>query len=167
MANLSTLYTDIYVAGTLAARTLVPSSGCVTNDSIEALAGIDFTKVVQKFPVRYSQKHGTAIVDEAHTIHIAAAAGIIVAIDVSCTVAPTTTDTIEVDIQKGNTAGVFSTILGSVVTLDNTSVERTVYPATISDDVYADDDSFAVVVDATGTSAQGLIVTVWFAEQPV
>jgi hypothetical protein len=163
----SQINSGLFVGGTLSAEFFTPPKSCIDNDAVQGNANIDYTKLQQKHVVRYSQKAGTAIVSETVPIHIADATGELVSIEVVCITPPTTSDTVTVDLQAGNVSTAYASILTSVVTLDSSSITRTVYDSSFATPDYAAGDSFEIVVTATGSSAQGLLVVVTFAQNPL
>jgi len=162
--QLSTLQGDYYIAGNVSAQSMTIPAGTIKNADVLANAGIDYTKLEHKHPIRYSQKAGTAIVSETHIVHIAPAPGEVLTIRVACITPPTTTDTVEVDLKLGNAATPFASILTAPIELDSASVTRTVYSAVPSSPDYVAGDQLEIVVTVTGSSAQGLAVNVEVSE---
>lgn len=153
------LNANTHVAGTLSATRVNLPDGTVTNASVLAGAGIAATKLEHQFPVRYQTVAGTAVATATHPIHIAhGATGDLVALRVACTTAPTTSDTVTVDLQKSTAGGAFASVLTGVVTLNSSSTARVVQSGTISSAPFVTTDIFQVVVVASGTSCQGLVV---------
>ena len=164
--NPSVLQGDTFVAGNFACRTFSPPEGCIDNNAIVGAAGISYSKLVHKLPIRYSQDLGAAVAAKTTLVHIAHAPGAVVAVELITTTPPTTTDTVEVDVKKGNAATAYATILTAPIELDSASVARTVYSGAVADADYEDGDSFQIAVTVAGTSCQGLIVVLWLAENP-
>jgi hypothetical protein len=160
MSQPSVFYSDIFVAGSFGCRQFSPPAGCIGNAAIAANAGLQASKLEHQHAIRYSQKAGTAVVSETIPLHIARAAGTVVSVEVVTVTPPTSTDTVTIDLKKGNASTGYATVLTSVVTIDNASVTRTIYSAAITTADYSADDSFELVITATGSSCQGLAVIV-------
>lgn len=76
----------------------------------------------------------------------------------------TITDTVSIDLKKGNAASAYTTMLTSPLVLDNASVTRTVYDVIPTSPNYVAEDSLELVVTVSGSSCQGIVVTVSVAE---
>lgn len=133
-------------------------------------AGLSALQAVHQFPVHYSQAGGANVASESRPVHICKEAATVAAIEVATVTAPTGGDKqFTVDVQKGNQASTFATILSSVVTIDSSKSDRQVVVATLASSALADGDTLRVVVTAsgsTGSQAQGLIVTITLRENP-
>lgn len=154
---LSTINSNLHVNGGISCDTFNPPSGSINDDAIEAGANIEASKVCHRVYRGYAQLAGTATVTATAGLHIAETAGTVIGFHVYCTTHPTTTDTITAMLQKSTGAGAFANALTGVVTLDSSSVDRTVYSGTLSGTSYVAGDIFQVVVTATGTSGQGFV----------
>lgn len=163
---MGTLNEDIFVNGNLSSSSFTPPSGSISNTAIAGNAQIDATKVVHQFPLFFSVKNGTAVTTTTELIHIARAAGTVVAIEVATPTPPTSSDTVVIDLEKGSAAGAFASILTSPHTLNSSSVAKTVYSPTVSSAAYVDNNLFQVKLTVSGSSCQGIIVTVWLRENP-
>lgn len=157
---------DVFVQGSLSARTFTPPLGSVGNSAIAAAAGIEATKVVHQFPLNYSQPSGSAVAAATLPVHIAKAVGSVVSIEASLDTPPTTTDTVTIDLHKGNAGSGYASILSAPIVLDNANVARAPEVGTVSSGTLADGDILRLVVTVSGTSAQGLIVTITARENP-
>lgn len=162
----TTLPTDLRVQGNISCTTLTPPAGSITDAAIVAGAGVQYTKVVHYFPVRYETATGTAVTAATRPVHIARASGTIVAAKAYCTVAPTSSDSVTVDIQRGNQSTAFATILSSTIVLNSSDANRQVNDGVLSTTSYSADDEFQVVVTVSGTTGQGLCVVLYLAENP-
>lgn len=162
----TTLPTDLRVSGTITCTNFSPPSACITNAAIVADAGIEATKVVHQFPVRHNTATGTAVTASTVPVHIARAAGTIVAVQAFCTVAPTTTDTVTVDVKLGSQSVSYATVLSSTIQFSSSTSDKEVKNGTLSTSSYASGDEFQIVVTVSGTSGQGLCVVVWLRENP-
>lgn len=161
-----TVPNDLRVSGTITCTNFAPPAACITNTAIQAAAGIEATKVIHQFPVRYQTADGSAVAAATVPIHVAYKAGTIVAVEAMCIDAPTSSDTVAVDIQKGNQSTGYATILSGTIDFDNSSANREVIAGTLSTSSYADGDSFQAVVTVSGSTAQGLCVILWLRETP-
>ena len=157
---------DFNVAGNLSCRTFTPPEGSIDAQAIQGNAGIEYTKLQQKHQQRYAQKFGTAVVAETVPLHIADGDGDFLKLQVALVTPPTGADTVTLDVQKGNTASAFATVLTTPLVLSNTATARTVYEAVIATADYVAGDVFELLVTVSGTTAQGLIVIGNFVEDP-
>lgn len=162
---------DIFATGNISGGSMTIPSGSVTDSSIAANAGVQRTKVVQQFALNHYQTTGTAVVAATQDIHIARAAGTVVAVEAAVTGAIATGGdrTVTIDVLKSTGAAAFATILSAALVLDNTNVLRTLEAATVNSAAYVDGDLFRITVavaGAAGNQAQGLIVTVTMGENP-
>ena|GEM_PF-5110666 len=144
---------------------------CVGDDEIEASAGIDATKVIHQFPIRYSQANGSAVTTETMIVHLPYGDGELVAVEAVLNQAPAAGFTISVDLHKSTGGAAFASMLDSALSFDSDSVALTPEAATVSDsNTYSDGDVLAVVVTAAGPTSgnqgQGLCVVVTVREEP-
>jgi hypothetical protein len=159
-------YGDVYFAGNVGFKSVTIPVESIGDAHIKPLAGIDHTKVIHKHAIRYAQKAGAAVVAETVGLHIAAAEGQVLAIEAILATPPGTGDSVTIDLKAGNTATAYASILSAALALDDTSTARTVYSAAIGTPEYEDGDSLELVVTVSGSTAQGLTVIVWVAENP-
>lgn len=168
--SLDVHYNATHFANTLSAAAFNAPAGCIGDAEIEAAAGIQATKVERQFNVYDEQTPGSAVVAKTKLAHIAKAAGSVVGIDaVTTTVATGGDRTVTIDLQKSTAGGAFATVLSAVVTLNNSSVVRTVYSGVISSAAFVAGDIFQIVTavaGAAGAQAAGLQVTVTLREDP-
>lgn len=157
---------DLFVGGNLSCRTFTPPDASITDDAIEGNAGILYTKMQQKVLARHVQVAGSAVAAKTEVIHIADANGSLLTLKATLVTPPTSTDTVTIDLKKGNTATAFASVLTATLGFDNTKTARTVYSASITTADYLAGDVFEIVVTVSGTSAQGLCVTLAAAEAP-
>ena len=129
------------------------------------------SKVIHQFAVHYAQAGGSDVVVATFPIHTCYKDGTLVAVEVTPLVAPTGGDkAFTVDVQKGNQAGAFATVLSSVVTINNTKADRQVVAGSLSTTALADGDTLEVVIAVSGTTGsqgQGALITVTIQENPV
>ena len=148
-------------------------TGQITNADIETGAGIEATKVVHQFPLRHSQNDGSDVTTQTELIHVAYAAGTVVAVEAVCDQVPAAANTITIDLLKSTGGGAFATMLSAAIVLDSANTDRVAEAGTVSgSNTYVDGDILEITVVAPddGGSAdsqgQGLCVTVWVREEP-
>jgi len=161
---------DMYVNGAFGAKVLIPPPGCITDTAVQAQAGIDATKLIHQFPLRYSQAPGTAVIAETTHLHITRATGTVVSIEAMTPTPATGADrTVSIDLQKSTAGGAFASILSAPITLNNSTTARAVVTVTIANTALVDGYFLELVVTvagAVGNQAQGLLVTVTLRESP-
>lgn len=167
---LSVIDGSLQVRGSLLCQVFEAPASSVSNNAIEALAGIEATKIVHQFPLRYSQPTGTAIVAFIDHIHIARASGTIVAIEAAITGTVTAGDyTATIDLKKSTSGGAFASVLSATIVLDSGNTTRVLEAGTINSSSYIDGDILQLtgaVAGASGSQSQGLCITVWLRENP-
>ena len=162
---------DVHIAGALTCRTMSIPAGTITDAAIAAGAAIQATKVQQQHVERVSQAPGAAVVAQTVDVHLAAAAGVVVSIEAVVTgaIATGADRQVSIDLQLGNAADAFATILTAPIVLDDATVLRTVVAGAINTADFVDGDVLRVVITvagAAGNQAQGLIVSVVIREAP-
>jgi len=140
-------------------------SGTITCDNVTSVSG------TVQFAVHHKQVAGADVASKSEVVHIARAAGTIVAVQVSAETAPTGGDKqFTVDLRKGSQSAAYATVLSAVVTYDDASTaDKQVLSGTLSTTTYAAGDQLKVIVTASGTTGsqgQDLCVTVWLRENP-
>lgn len=170
MAVASRLEGDHYVNGNLSSKTFTAPSGSITNDSIQASAGISASKTVRHESINV-ELFGPAVSVAAVTkwLHIVrGATGTIVAFEAAIAVAADDVSrTIDVDLHKSTGGGSFASVLSASADFTNSSTVRVPVAATISSAGLVDGDILAVVVAVAGGSgnqATGLTVTLTIEE---
>lgn len=133
-------------------------------------ASLSALMAVHQFPVAYWQASGADVASASVPVHICKEAGSLVAVEVMAVTAPTGGNKqFTVDVQRGNQAGAFSSLLSAVVTIDSSKADRQVVAGSISTSALADGDTLRVVVAAsgsTGSQGQGLCVVLAVRENP-
>jgi len=161
---------DHVYEGEVSANSLVSGTASLTNSMFSAAVGnrLDQDKAIHQFPVGCKQANGAAVATRTEHLHTARGSGEFIEVHVVTTgVAPTTTDTVTVDIQKSTSGGAFATVLTAPVVIDNTNTVRVTEDySSFSSTTYVAGDIIIAVVTVSGTSAQGLGVTLVLAEQP-
>lgn len=156
---------DVHVRGTVTANAITIPTGSITDASIAGGAGIAASKLEHQFPVRYQTVAGAAVATATHPVHVVqGATGTVVGLRVASVTAPTSSDTVVVDLQKSTGGGAFASVLTGTVTLDSSSVNRTAYSGTIASPSLVAGDILQVVVTVSGTTCQGLVVVATLAE---
>jgi len=145
-------------------------AGTVTNAMTNASAAIAATKVVHQFPLHHTQNDGSDVTTQVEVVHIAYAAGTVVAVEAVCDQAPDTDETITIDVLKSTGGGAFATLLTGAIVLDSGNSARVLEAGTlVATPTYADGDLIEISVTdggGTGNQGQGLCVTVWCRESP-
>lgn len=152
-------------------QSLDAPANSVGDNSIEPLAGIQATKTVHQFPVRYDQPSGTAVVADTEVIHIARASGTIVSIEavVYGAIATGGDRTVTIDLKKSTGAGAFASVLSATLVLDNTNVLNTLEAGAINTSAYIDGDLLQITIAAAGVAGaqtQGVAIIVTLRENP-
>ena len=171
MATPSRVEGDMHVNGGLSATSITYPDGTITNTAVAANAGIAATKVTAHKTLYHSQEAGTDVTSMSKPIHtVYGATATLIAVDVVPIQEPTGGDKqYTVDLQKGNAATSFATVLSSVITVNSSSNDRTIQAGTLSSTSLVDGDSLQVVITAsgsTGSQGQGVLVTVTIHEAP-
>lgn len=156
----STFNGDLFVNGSLSSTTFTAPASSITDTMVAANAKIKATKLIHQLSLRFSTDPTTSVTADTQIIHIAHALGEVAFVEVMATTAPTSSDQVTVDIQKGNAGASYATVLSSVITLDSSDADRAVKSGTISTVDYAAGDSFEIIVTPTGTSTKGICVVV-------
>jgi hypothetical protein len=161
---------DLHVNGALSCKTFTLPAASVTNASVAGGAAIDATKLVHQFPLYVQQSPGSAVVAATTLLHIARAAGSIVAIEAMTTTPATGADrTVTIDLQKSTGGGAFASALTTTIVLDDDTTARTPVAGTVASPSLVDGDQLQLVVTvagAAGAQADGLLVTVTVREEP-
>lgn len=150
--------------------TVTLPDGTITNAMVNSGASIAAAKAVHRSPIVYYQAEGSDVASATASIYHARTAGEIVAVEVCPITAPTGGDKqFTVDVKNGDASTAFASVLSAVVTVDNTSVDKTPQTGTVSSATIADGDILQVVVTAsgsTGSQGQGVTVVIWVNENP-
>lgn len=162
--TVSVISSDLSITGALNAGTVNLPDNTVDDDAVND------TTISSQFVVRYSQADGSDVASATEAVHCVYGDTVtVVGVEVQPQTAPTGGDKqFTVDVQKSAAAAAYATILSAVVTVDNTSVDRTVQAGTLSTTTASDGDSFRVVITAsgsTGSQGQGVVVTLILKEK--
>lgn len=164
---LSSINSDLRVNGSFTCESFNCPDGALDNAAIVAGAAIDASKVNHRIHKTHVTAPGTAVTAATSLVHVATVAGVLTSVKAVCVVAPTTTDTVTIDVKKSTAGGAFATVLSGTIVLDNANTNLVVENGSIASDDYVANDIFEVVVTVSGTSAQGLIVSLCFEENGV
>jgi len=138
-------------------------SGVIGNTDIESGAEIDASKLDHQYMLTHTQADGSDVVAQTDIVHIAKAAGELVAVEAVVDQVPTGDYTVTIDVQKSTGGGSFATLMSATVVIDSDNTDRTLEAGSIAGTTtYADGDLIAIVVTvagSSGTQAQGLCVT--------
>lgn len=153
---------DLHVRGTLSADKIVYPEASVGGEHIDPTRPIDVLALGQQYSRLVKQNHGAAVVARREVVHVAFGAGTIIEVRAGLVVPNLAGAEVTVDLLKNGVS-----VLGGVVTLDDTLAAYDIATAAISTPGYAAEDVFEVVVTATaggGTVGQGLFVHIIFRE---
>jgi hypothetical protein len=165
MAAPSRIEGDVYVNGTLTPRVLSIPALTLVNAGVAAAAEISASKLQHRHAVQYRQSAGADVVTQTQEVYVVyGATGTVVAVDTSCSTAPTGGDkAFTVDVQKSTGGGAFATILSSTVSWSSSHTSRTIRSGTINSASLVADDILRVIITAsgsTGSQGQGLVVNI-------
>ena len=167
MANMSTIHGDVFYADDVVfGGSVAVPAGSFGNADIKAAAGLATSKLDHRYLLVVAHNQWSRPIPETIVLHIARAAGSIVAVEASAQVAGThATLGCTVDVHKSTAEGAFATVLSATIGLDSAYAAREVVAATLdtSEVSLVDGDLVAVVITPTGTSAtqpEGLTVVV-------
>lgn len=161
---------DLHVNGTLSCKTFNAPAGSIGDAAIKATAGIDATKLEHQFDIGLAQPPGTDVVAETRDLRIIhGSSGEVVAVKAAITgaVATGADRSVTIDLQKGNVATGFASILASTLPFVSTDTLRAVKQAAIANPNLAIGDILRLVVTVAGVAgnqAKGLIVSVTLRE---
>jgi len=160
---------DVLVTKTLTViGGFTPPDGSITKAKIPAGAGVEASKLEHQHALHYVQADGADVADAVAPIHVARAAGTILALEVACLDAPSGAGAdpkhFHVDLKKSTVgAPAPATVLTAAVDYVNGTPDATVLAGAVASAALADGDILVVDVDAVGADGvqgQGLVVTV-------
>jgi hypothetical protein len=174
MSIVQTVAGDLVVQGTVFCASLqqTGTNGTLADAAIAANAGIQHTKVIQKFKKTYTQVPGTAVVAATADIHIVdGATGLSLFLKAAITGAIATGGdrTVNVDIQRSTGGGAFATVLTATIQFTNADTLRTVKSTTFSATGLVVGDILRIIITvagAAGAQAQGIVVEYGVQETP-
>lgn len=151
---------------TFTGTNFVVPDGSITSAEVAAGTNIDADKLQHRHAIYYAQADGADVASETKLMHIARTAATVHSVELRPTTAPTGGDKqYTVDVQEEADAGSsWTSLLSSVITVDNTSVDNTKQNGTlIGTPSVADNAAVRVVVTAsgsTGSQGQGFVVVI-------
>ena len=165
--RVSKIYGQKHYMDQIQFRIVVLPDGCVGNDEIEAVAGILYTKLEQKFMKGYAQESATACADEARVVHVVhGATAEVLGFEVGAVVANLLDAVVDIDLLLN---GVSMLNGGTPVQLDLNDAAYAIVAGTIdpAKKDLSDDDVLEISIDGTvggGTLAKGVFAAVILAE---
>jgi hypothetical protein len=165
----ATIPNGLTVAGPISCQSIALPASTVSDVAVAtpspSSAGIQATKVLHLIQKNYGTVTTTAVTTATQPLHMVYGTSCTIqAVMVSVTTAPTGSDSVTVDVRKGNTATAFASILSSALSITAADTARTVYTGTLTTTTASQNDCFEVVVTASGTSCEGLLVTLVLTE---
>jgi len=156
---------DVYVDGTLKAKTVVLPNGTVTDAMVAAGAGIGAGKVRHEHRQTYAQGSAATAADAAEVVHVVrGATAEIVAFVAGVVVKAAGNATVTVDLLKNS-----ASVLTEPITLDSGDANYEVVEGVVADEGLVAEDVLEVVVDATvgtGTLPKGVFASLSVHEDP-
>lgn len=157
---------DWYLGGSVRfGGTVALPSSSVGNDQINPASPIAAEKSVHQYQPKLAQAHGSSATAERRVVHVANAAGTLVAVKVVPVVAAVGDSTVTVDMRKNGT-----TMLSSTVTINNSKAGYSTTAGTISGaGSYAAGDVIEIVQTisaGSGTLPQGVCTELVLRELP-
>ena len=151
---------DLLVRGRVVPESLTLPSGSVVSDSVQAGANLNADKLEQREYVSHAQPNSAATT-ETRTLFVARRAGTVNEVIAGSIAKAIGDSTVTVDVKKNGT-----TILSSVITLDNANTARVAEVGTLSGSgAFVADDWFEVVI--TATVGTGTLPTGVFAQMEI
>jgi hypothetical protein len=147
--------------------TITVPSGSISASDIDTSTPFVGSATQHQFPVWFSTITGAAATTSSEVIYIAKESATVIAFDAAADVAPTSSDTVTIDLQLSTAGGAFATVLASPIVLDNTSVDRVAEPASLSGSpALVAGDLLRIDLTVSGTTAQGVIARAKINENP-
>lgn len=154
---------DVIVRGALSCTSFRLPVNSVINDSVDAAASIETTKLLHQYRPSYGQDSGADAATGRAVLHVAKGAGSVIDFKVGASTAGTGTASVTVDLKKNGT-----TVLSADVTLDSATVAFALAAGTISSAAYVAGDVFEwhVKTSSAGSGAKpkGLFLAATFRE---
>jgi len=134
---------DAFFAGSLGARTLVPSAGCVSDSHVADGAGIGVEKLEHQHRIYYAQNGKQTAYQDERVVHVTyGTTGGLLAFEAGIITPATGSSTIEVDLLKNGTS-----VLASAIVLDSGDDPYELVVGTISTIALADGDILSILVN--------------------
>lgn len=157
---------DFRVHGKITSRTLQLPPNSLGNEEFSASSLLDATKRVHRHEVDFRQ---ATIADVTAAVHHFRAAGKVIAIEATCGTAPAGNREVSIDLQLGNAATAFASVLVAPIIFDADHNDCEVCRAPIAEFACALGDTLQVVIDVSGSSGTEpaeLVVTITWEESP-
>lgn len=158
MASVGRIEGDFHIAGALSATSITIPSGTVTDNAVQAAAGIQASKLQHQFQKGYAQESDTAASAEDRVIHtVYGATGTVVAFEAGSVVVCVGDATITIDLHKNG-----ASILTTPIVLDSSNAAYVVEAGTISSGSIVDGDVLEIVITVnagTGTLGKGVFTS--------
>lgn len=152
---------NIDVRANFYADTITARAGTFSDTWLNTSDRVIASNLTHQFPIRHSQKNGTAVVAESMPIFRAVANCVINSFGVFNTAKPTGGDlTFTVDLQKSTGGGAFASILTGVITRSSADANLEFEAGTLSSTTLVAGDALLVVIavaGSTGTQGQGIL----------
>jgi hypothetical protein len=161
------LASDLFVTGNVSANSISLPSGSVDDSAVSASTKINYQKLQHQSSFCFNVPPATTIVASTQLIHLCLCNTSLIAVQVMTTVPPTASDTVVVNVLRGNTTTAYTTVLTAPITLDNSTVAKTPYSGTITSPTALSGDSYEIVITipVTNTSCKGIMVMLWTVER--
>lgn len=172
MPAASRLQGDYHITGNLTLGSIRIPDGDVTNDSIEAGAEIDASKVMHQFPIDVQLvAPAVAITAMTRLLHIVRGgdATLVAAEAIITTQATDVSRTVTVDIQKSTAGGAFASVCTTPIQISSSTSIRDAVAAVFSSTALVAGDILQAVVTVAGgagNQAEGLLLTLTLIENP-
>lgn len=147
-------------------------NGGISDSDVAPSANIDSAKLISRkaLSVELFAEGATITALASKLLHIFQQAGTLLSVEAIITTQATGADrTVDVAIQKSTGAGAFATIMSANVAITNSTPVRTPVAGSFSNSLVVDGDILRAVVTVAGSAgaqAQGLLLTLYFDENP-
>ncbi len=159
LASQTVINQDVYINGSLQAKTFVPSAGCVNDQAVQAGAGIQASKLQHRHQLTYGQPGGSASITERKVFHVVyGATAQILAFRAGTRTANAGAATVTFDCYKNG-----SSVLSGVVTTNSGTAGYALVAGTVTSANLVAGDVLEVVTVATaggGTLGNGAFAEV-------
>jgi hypothetical protein len=163
-AQMSVMHNDyLFDGNVVCSGTFEFPDASITSAKIAA-SGIATAKLVHRYMKGIEEDGlGAATAVSTKVVHIARAAGTILALEAVMTTKPTGSDTVVVDVKRSTAGGAFATVLSSTITWSTASTVLVKQAATLNgalvDFIAGDLLEIVVTIPVSNTTGKGLSVT--------
>lgn len=141
---------NTYFASTLEAKTLIPSTGCISNSHVREDAKFSHTKMEHQHRCCYGQDSNETVRDDEGILHVVyGKTGTVLSFEAGVTIACTGTPTVEVDLLKNGT-----TILTAAISIDNANAAYTPVAGIIAITALIDGDVLGYKIISKGADGE-------------